>query len=410
MEMTLAEKRKILNGLFDKQTAKEGKVVVGFASNPDIMEKLTIKRLPFPSLALNDISGGGLPIGKVSIVSGNEDSGKTSIVLETIGLAMKNDPDFVALWLESESSISNEQIEMFGIDPDRFVYLPLEAKGAAEVAVDRMTSYLQTGTINLICINSIKCLTPSVEFEKDMSSQTIGTQARFMSKLMRKVTALVDEHKVAFVMTNHLTTNIGVMHGDPLVQACGRAVRYASMLTLDFRKKSVLAEDPIPPALKDNYMKIGVSVRKNHCTVTTNPYKKCDYFVEYGKGTDTSGEIIDAAISNEYIVKAGAWLREYDEVTGDVRVLPDGTEAKWNGMKAFKTYLEENPSYFEYLKAKVEGKIKVEDMSEEEIQEVIADENRNEEFISDLEKVMVEQDKKKTTKSKKKAEKTEEAK
>lgn len=200
------------------------------------------------------------------------------------------------------------------------------------------------------------------------------------------------------------------MHGDPLVQACGRSVRYASMLTLDFRKKSVLAEDPIPPALKDNYMKIGVSVRKNHCAVTTNPYKKCDYFVEYGKGTDTSGEIIDAAISNEYIVKAGAWLREYDEVTGDVRVLPDGTEAKWNGMKAFKTYLEENPSYFEYLKAKVEGKIKVEDMSEEEIQEVIADENRNEEFISDLEKVMVEQDKKKTTKSKKKAEKTEEAK
>ena len=186
----------------------------------------------------------------------------------------------------------------------------------------------------------------------------------------------------------------------PLTQACGRAVRYASMLTLDFRKKSVLDADPVPN--KEDYMKIGVTVRKNHCTVTSNPYKKCDYFVEYGKGTDTSGEIIDAAITNGYIVKAGAWIREYDETTGDVRVLPNGTEAKWNGMKAFKTFLDENEEYFLYLKDKVEGKIKVEDMTEEEVQEIIKSENKNEEFISNLEEVMVEQDKKKTTKSKKK--------
>lgn len=214
MTMTLAEKRKILMGMSDKINAKEGRAVIGFASNPEIANKLAITRIPFPSLALNEITGGGLPVGKISIVSGNEDSGKTSVVLETIGKAMKEDPDFVALWLESESSISNEQLEMFGIDPDRFIYLELEEKGAAEIAVDRMTSYLKTGTLNLICINSIKCLTPSAEFEKDMDSATIGLQARFMSKLMRKVTAIVSEHKVAFVMTNHLTTNIGVMHGD----------------------------------------------------------------------------------------------------------------------------------------------------------------------------------------------------
>lgn len=405
-EMTLAEKKKILQGLSDKINTKEGKTTIGFASDPAIASKLEIKYIPFPSLKLNQITGGGIPIGKMCIVSGNEDSGKTSIVLETIGLQMKKDPDFVAMWLESESSITEDQLKMFGIDPKRFIYLELEEKGAAEVAIDKVKSYLKTGALDMICINSIKCLTPSAEFEKDMASQTIGLQARFMSKMMRAFTAIVSEHKVAFVMTNHLTTNIGVMHGDPLTQACGRAVRYASMLTLDFRKKSVLAEDPIPPALKDQFMKIGVSVRKNHCNVLVNPYQKCDYFVEYGKGTDTSGEIIDAAIENNYIVKAGAWIREYDDVTGDIRVLPDGTEAKWNGMKAFKTYIDTTPEYFEYLKDKVEGKVAVESMSDDEVQEVIADENRNEEFVSNLEKVLVEQDDKKKTKktSKKKEE------
>lgn len=401
--MTLAEKRKILTGLSDKINTKEGEGTIGFASNEAIARKLKIEFIPFPSLKINQITGGGIPKGKMSIVSGNEDSGKTSIVLETIGQEMKRNPDFVAMWLESESSISDEQLEMFGIDADRFVYFELEEQGAAEVAIDRVTSYLKTGALDLICINSIKCLTPSTEFEKDMGSQTIGLQARFMSKMMRKLTAIVSKHNCAFVMTNHLTTNIGTMHGDPLTQACGRAVRYASMLTLDFRKKSVLAEDPIPPALKDDYMKIGVTVRKNHCRVTNNPYQKCDYFVLYGKGTDTSGEIIDAAIDNGYIVKAGAWIREYDEVTGDIRKLPDGTDAKWNGMKAFKTYLEEYPEYFEYLKGKVEGKASVENMSEEEVQQIIADENKNEEFLSKLEEVLVEQeeDKKKSNKKSK---------
>lgn len=379
--MTLAEKKKLLQGLSDKIKTKDGKITIGFASDPDIAKKLEITYIPFPSLKLNNICGGGLPKGKISMVSGDSDSGKTSIILETIGLAMKEDEDFVALWLESESSISKEQLDMFGIDPSRFIYLELEETGAAEVAIDKMTSFLKTGALSLICINSIKCLTPSAEFEKDMSSQTIGLQARFMSKLMRKVTSIVNEHKVAFVMVNHLTTNIGQLHGNPLTHSCGRAVKYSSMLSIDFNKKSILDADPIPSSLKDSYMKIGASVRKNHCSVLTNPYKKCDYYVEYGKGTDTSGEIIDAAIENNYIVKAGAWLREYDEITGDIRILSDGTEAKWNGMKAFKLYLETMPEYFDYLKAKVEGKVIGEDMAEEEIQSIIAEENKTTDVV-----------------------------
>lgn len=402
--MTLAEKKKILNGMSDKINAKEGKAVIGFASKPEIANKLVINYIPLPSLKLTEICGGGIPIGKISMVSGDSDSGKTSVLLETIGIKMQGDEDFTVLWLESEASISRDQLTMFKIDPDRFIYLELEETGAAEVAIDRMTSFLKTGTLDMVCINSIKCLTPSAEFEKDMGSQTIGLQARFMSKLMRKVTAMVSEHKVAFVMVNHLTTNIGVLHGNPLTQSCGRAVRYSSILTIDFTKKSILDADPIPPSLKDGFMKIGASVRKNHCSVLSNPYKKCDYFVEYGKGTDTSGEIIDAAITNGYIVKAGAWIREYDDKTGDIRVLQDGTEAKWNGMKAFKSYLDENTDYYEYLKSKVNGSIEVSEMNEEEVQNIIADENRNEEYVSSLEKVMVEQEKKKATKSKTKIE------
>ena len=75
-----------------------------------------------------------------------------------------------------------------------------------------------------------KCLTPSTEFEKEMGAMTIGLQARMFGKLMRKMVALIAEHDCAFVMTNHLSTNIGVMHGDPLTISGGRAIMYSSLL------------------------------------------------------------------------------------------------------------------------------------------------------------------------------------
>ena len=245
-KMSLAEKKKMMSGMIGKINDKVGKSVIGFASDPDIKEKLTIEWIPTPSLRVNEITGGGIPRGKVTILAGDSDSGKTSHMLETIGLNMKEDPDFMALWLESEESLEIESLEtVFGIDLERFVIIHLDKDGAAEVALDRMEAAMSSGVFDICVINSLKCLTPSTEFEKEMAAMTIGLQARMFGKLMRKMVALIAEHNCGFVLINHLTTEIGKMHGDPLTIAGGRAIRYSSLLTLDYRKRSVQDSDPI---------------------------------------------------------------------------------------------------------------------------------------------------------------------
>ena len=126
-KMSLAEKKKMMSGMIGKINDKVGKSVIGFASDPDIKEKLTIEWIPTPSLRVNEITGGGIPRGKVTILAGDSDSGKTSHMLETIGLNMKEDPDFMALWLESEESLEIDALEtVFGIDLERFVILHLD--------------------------------------------------------------------------------------------------------------------------------------------------------------------------------------------------------------------------------------------------------------------------------------------
>lgn len=380
MAKSLAEKKKLMAQMMSKINDKVGKSVIGFASDPVIKEKMSIKWIETPSLRINEITGGGIPKGKISIVTGLEDSGKTSYLLETIGLNMRKNPDFMAIWLESEESLSDKAISMFGIDEDRFVVIHLEKDGAAEVALDRLEAMLDSGVFDMAVINSLKCLTPSTEFEATMGQQTIGLQARMFGKLMRKIVALIAEHGCALVLTNHLSTQIGVMHGDPMTMTGGLAIRFASMLTLDFRKKSVLDGDPVS---KEECMKIGVSVKKNHCRVDRMPYLRSDFFVRYGIGTERSVEIIELAEKCGILTKKGSWFREY---SGEVdakgnpveRILEDGTKAAWNGMKNARAYIMANPDYFEYLVNKVEnfGTIDVETMSAEEISEI---ERENEE-------------------------------
>lgn len=91
MVKSLAEKKKLMAQMIGKVNDKIGKSVIGFASDPLIKEKMTIKWIATPSLRVNEMTGGGFPIGKISIVTGLEDSGKTSFLLETIGKNMEMD-------------------------------------------------------------------------------------------------------------------------------------------------------------------------------------------------------------------------------------------------------------------------------------------------------------------------------
>ena len=389
-KMSLAEKKKMMSGMIGKINDKVGKSVIGFASDPDIKEKLTIEWIPTPSLRVNEITGGGIPRGKVTILAGDSDSGKTSHMLETIGLNMKEDPDFMALWLESEESLEMSSLtEVFGIDLERLVIIHLDKDGAAEVALDRMEAAMSSGVFDICVVNSLKCLTPSTEFEKEMAAMTIGLQARMFGKLMRKMVALIAEHNCGFVLINHLTTEIGKMHGDPLTIAGGRAIRYSSMLTLDIRKRSVQESDPIS---REEGMKIGVTVHKNHCRQDRMPYLKTEYFVVYGQGTERSIEIIELAEKCGILTKKGSWFREYgNEVDSKgnplERILEDGTKAAWNGMKNTRAYILNNPDYYEYLVNKVEnfGKIDVEALSEEEVDAIEAENKLDEQQVQGAE-------------------------
>lgn len=277
---------------------------------------------------------------------------------------MKKDPNFVAAWLESENSLQKEYIcDTFGIDPQRFFFIDHDRDGAGEGAIDLMESILATGVIDMCVVNSLKMLVPSEEFRKSLSDHVVGVQARMNARMMRKLTALVAEHETAFCIVQHLSVDIGSMSRDPLVLSGGHAIRFAAAIILDLRKKSVLDTDPIH---KDDGIKVGVTVKKNHCVPDRNPYVKMDYFAIFGQGIEQHLTLINKAIEQGVLFKAGAFIRDPDE-NGDPKVI-DGIKYQWQGLEKLRTFLLENEAYFEELQARVKGEVI--QLTEEEMEEI----------------------------------------
>jgi recombination protein RecA len=363
---SLEEKLKALDKISDGINKKAGRTVMGrISNNEEMLDKLTIRYIPTVSQNINATIGGGFPRRRTTIVAGKPDSGKTSLLLETIGMNMKKDPSFVAGWLESEGSLKIDYLtKVFGIDPDRFVYVEHDRIEAGEGALDQVEAIMGTGALDMMVINSLKCLVPAEEFQKSMKQVQVGAQARMNSKMMRKFTSLVTESDTAFVIVTHLTTQIGSMSRDPLIVSGGNAILYASALTLDLRKQSLGDGDPIT---KEEGSKIGLTVKKNHCMPEKNPYVKTEYFVIFGEGTEIYLEALQNAQDQDIILGSG-WMREPHPDDSTLAREWNGITLKWQGKANFRKFCIENPEYFEDLLNRISGTVVV--MTDAEISEI----------------------------------------
>ena len=365
-KLSLAERLKALDKLSDNFNKQNGEVVCGrVGRNDELKKRITVEFIETPSLNLNYAMGGGFAKGRITIVAGQPDSGKTFLLLETIAKKQKEDPEFIAGWLESEGSLSASDLEQMGIDTDRFYYDTVKREEGAEIALNKVESVVIGGLVDMFVINSLKCLTPSEELQKGMEQMQVGLQARMNAKMMRKLTSAVTDNNVAFIMVQHLTTQIGSMSRDPLIVSGGQAIQYGASVILDLRKKSMSDADPFK---KEEATKIGVTIKKNHVITDRFPYCKLEYYAVFGKGIDCYLEIAQLAIDAGILVKSGAFIKVPDE-NGNPKILPDGTKLQWQGNAKFKDYLIEHPEFFEELKSKLTGKVEL--LTEDEAAEFI---------------------------------------
>lgn len=101
----------LINGTDFKFIGQDGEIGKGSLS-----DKLKVET---PLYALNDLLGGGLPLGAIMEVFGPNASGKSSLMYETLGNFQKQYSNGVAFIIDSEASTDDARLRQLGVDPLR---------------------------------------------------------------------------------------------------------------------------------------------------------------------------------------------------------------------------------------------------------------------------------------------------
>lgn len=372
-QKTLNEKMKLLNGLQKQVNKKYGERALMTGKEAIASGALDNVIASTPSLELNQaLYCGGLS-GIVELF-GPPASGKTSLAIETLAKAQQDDPNFIALWVETEHSITQDILEQHGVDISRIAFADQAQVDSAESVLDIAYAAMVQNAVNMVIINSVAGFLPKQEFESDLDKQNVGRTAQLMSKLFRKITGPAGKNKINVIFINQLRDKIGVMFGDPSTTTGGRALAFYADQRIRMSALKIQKEDPITA---NEGVKIHCIVQKNRRAGKHNPNTECTYYALFDKGIDSTVSIPQILADNGIFEVSGRWW--YYPSKDNVQTIA-GVECKFGSKQELQNLLRSNEAF----KEEVTKLIHVNEVSSEEKERIDAEEETNTAFMMDV--------------------------
>jgi recombination protein RecA len=276
-------------GQIERQFGKGA--VMRMGDNPREM----IPSISTGSLGLDIALGiGGLPKGRIVEIYGPESSGKTTLTLSVIAQCQKLGG--TCAFVDAEHALDPEYAAKLGVNVDDLV---LSQPDTGEQALEITDMLVRSNAIDVLIIDSVAALVPKAEIEGEMGDMHVGLQARLMSQALRKLTGNIKASNTLVIFINQIRMKIGVMFGSPETTTGGNALKFYASVRLDIRRTGAVKEGEEVTGSETR-----VKVIKNKVAA---PFKQAEFQIEYGKGINKYGELVDLGVELGLIEKSGAW-------------------------------------------------------------------------------------------------------
>ena len=274
---------------------------------------------------------GGLPKGRVVEIYGPEASGKTTLTLQVVAEAQKTGG--TAAFVDAEHALDPAYAEKLGVNVDELL---VSQPDTGEQALEITDMLVRSGAVDIIVIDSVAALTPKAEIEGEMGDSHMGLQARLMSQALRKLAGNIKRSNAMVIFINQIRMKIGVMFGSPETTTGGNALKFYASVRLDIRRIGAIKKGD---EVSGNQTRVKVVKNK-----VAPPFKMAEFEILYGEGISREGELIELAVDQGIIDKAGSWYSY-------------GSDRIGQGKENVREYLKANPEISNDIETQIRAKL-----------------------------------------------------
>jgi len=293
------------------------------------------------NLAISNKPNGGIAVGRITEINGLESSGKSLIGAHILAETQRKGG--VAVYMDTETSVSREFLEAIGIDVGNMLYIHLETIEDIFEAIEKIVVKIRESDkdrLVTILVDSLAAATTKVELEADFEKDGWATsKAIIISKAMRKITQMIGRQKIALVFTNQLRQKLGVMFGDPWTTSGGKALPFHASTRIRLKNVGQIKDK------KTNTigMKMRAQVIKNRLGP---PMRHADFNLYFESGIDDDGSWLQVLKDHKLLKQGGAWYTMTNQ---------NGEELKFQS-KDWSEQLQD-PEFKEYCYNLICGKV-----------------------------------------------------
>ena len=301
-------------------------------------------------------TGGGFPIGRLSILYGPFGGAKTSTALRAMGMMQKKCSncwnwimhpitgevfdcgcgefrETICAWQNVEQSLDLDWSERMGLDMSRVAY---SQPDYGKQAIDVTEALLESGKCHMVLLDSLAYLVPSKEIEISTEKGIMGNQPFLVARAIKKWLAAMGrcdaEHgfKPTMICTNQIRYKM-TMFGDPETMSGGVSPGFMANMIVRVQSGKAKTEKG-EELLGSNFQEMNFKVTKQK---SGGPHREGSYYLvtkDDKEHNRSKGDVIDEHIVEEFAKKFNVLYQEGKKwmcLEREFRVIADWKEEMW---------------------------------------------------------------------------------